>query len=265
MTTAYAWCLLLLGPGLIVWAAVTEERHLSGIVFAGVVLFAGGASLLLVFTGGEVQDQDVDVSVRYGKAAIEASVRQARDGAEEVGRLKKVAEERAAKIEQLNKVIEEHAEAITSSQAKAESALRKIRETEDHLTSMKEYWEIARGDFNGKIPQGGGISTDSTLAGWTAGYAEMTTDHQNKTWRIVGPEKCSGPALDQYKSVIKEHPYWPFPYFLLALCLKPQNDPSWESYAEKARGILDHTAAIPGCSPDHIEILAAVKKTLGED
>jgi hypothetical protein len=256
---------LLLGPGLIVWAAISEELNFPGIVFSGIALFAGGVSLLLIFPGDKVRDQDVDVSLRYGKAAIEASVKQARDGAEEVGRLKKTAQESAAKVEQIKKVIEEHAEAINSSQAKAESALRKIAETEDHLTSMKEYWEIARIDFNGNIPQGGGIGRSSPLASWTAGYAEMITDDQNKTWSIVGTEKCSGPALDQYKSVIEEHPYWPFPYFLLAICLKPQNDLSWKSYAEKAHGILERTVAIPGCVPDHIEILASVKKTLGED
>jgi hypothetical protein len=251
MTTAYAWCLLLLGPGMIVWAAVTEERRLSGIVFAGVALFAGGVSLLLIFPGGKAQDEDVDVSFRYGKAAIEASIKQARDGAAVVGGIEESVQKQAEKIDSLEK--------------QAESALGEIRETEEYLKSMKEYWEIARIDFNGNMPQGGGIATSSPLEGWAAGYAEMITDDQNKTWSIVGPEKCARPALDQYKSVTEERPYWPFPYFLLAICLKPQNDPSWKSYAEKAQGILEHTVAIPGCAPDHQEILVAVKRTLGED
>jgi len=38
-------------------------------------------------------------------------------------------------------------------------------------------------------------------------------------------------AIAYFKSIIKEQPNYPFPYYFLAICLKNNGDDTWRKYA----------------------------------
>lgn len=73
---------------------------------------------------------------------------------------------------------------------------------------------------------------------------------------------CTPAALDQYKSIIKQYPFWPFSHYVLALCLKQQGDKSWEEHAVIALKIFEKTTAVPNHNPDHSTAMKGVKKML---
>jgi hypothetical protein len=71
--------------------------------------------------------------------------------------------------------------------------------------------------------------------------------------------KCDPSAIAYYKSKIKEQPYYPFPYYFLAICLKRMGDDSWQKYAKDGIQILEKTITIPGHDPGHDDALKRMK------
>jgi hypothetical protein len=90
----------------------------------------------------------------------------------------------------------------------------------------------------------------------------MHTNRKTATYQIKGDGMCTPAALDQYKSIIKKYPFWPFSHFVLAICLKRQGDKSWEKHAMRALEIFKKTTAVPNHHPDHSIALKEVKEML---
>ena len=64
-----------------------------------------------------------------------------------------------------------------------------------------------------------------------------------------------------YRQLIQEFPDYPFPYSILAFCLKEKSDSSWKSYAKKAIDILKITVKIDGHKSVHEEQLKILKES----
>lgn len=75
---------------------------------------------------------------------------------------------------------------------------------------------------------------------------------------------CSQLSIDRSKSMIKNFPEYPFPYYFLSLCLKEHGDKGWVEYAKKAHSILQKTTKYPGHAKDHDIIFIEVNKLLKE-
>ena len=76
--------------------------------------------------------------------------------------------------------------------------------------------------------------------------------------------KCDSGALNDYKSIIKQYPQYPFPYYYVAMCLKKQKDPSWKSYALKGIELFTKTTSIPKHSVTHDDGLKLLKEVIHE-
>ena len=76
--------------------------------------------------------------------------------------------------------------------------------------------------------------------------------------------KCSNEIKGICRDVIQKMPMYPFTYYVLALCKKESNDPSWESDARKALSIFIKTTAVKDHHPDHDRVIGDVKKILNE-
>ena len=63
--------------------------------------------------------------------------------------------------------------------------------------------------------------------------------------------QCKDEALVQYKNTMKKNPLYPFPYVIIAGCLKGKGNKSWKDYAEKGLHHLQGTTQILAHHPDH--------------
>ena len=68
---------------------------------------------------------------------------------------------------------------------------------------------------------------------------------------LEGDKMCTSAALDQYRSIIKKVPRWPFSHAVLAICLERQGNKSWEEHGRRAIGILEKTVKVPNHDNDH--------------
>jgi hypothetical protein len=232
--------LVICGLLLPVWAAIKDKPFFKK-VFA--------SSFIIIFVG---------IVLTFGDRLEEITV-------ENVGSIKTAvvkANQEADEISNIRKRIEAQADKIDLVAKKAKSALNNIKDVQNVLDSMKTHGDLARINFNGSIPVGGGMSTGSPLSGWNGGFVSMYTNRKTATFRIQDHGMCTPAALDQYKSIIKQYPFWPFSHYVLALCLKQQGDKSWEEHAVIALKIFEKTTAVPNHNPDHSTAMKGVKKML---
>ncbi|MBI1770285.1 MAG: hypothetical protein HYR67_18095 [Bacteroidetes bacterium] len=75
---------------------------------------------------------------------------------------------------------------------------------------------------------------------------------------------CGQSALSKYKNIIKLDPKFPFSYFVLASCLKKNDDPSWRRYALTGKEILEMTTRIGGHHSNHDVALRDLQEMLKE-
>jgi hypothetical protein len=232
--------LVIFGLLLSVWAAIRDKPFFKKTLATSfIILFAG-----IVLTFG---DRLEEVTVE-NVGSIKTAVVKANKEADEISKIRKRIEAQADKIDLVAK--------------EAESALNSIRDVQNVLDSMRTHGGLARINFNGQIPVGGGMATGSVLSDWAGGYASMYINRKTATFDIEDNVMCTASALDQYRSIIKKYPFWPFAHFVLAICLKQQSDKSWEEHAMTALEILEKTTAVPNHHPDHSIALKRVKKML---
>lgn len=166
------------------------------------------------------------------------------------------------KTEKMQVQLEGQAEKIKKISEEATSVLLEAQKAKGIFDSMRKYGDFARIAFDGSIFLGGGIGTNSNLTGWDGDFVELHKNRKAGTLQIKGAEMCTAAALDQYRSIVKKYPFWPFSHYILAICLKDQNDKSWENHASKAFEILEKTTAVPNHNSDHSLIMQEVKKLL---
>lgn len=133
---------------------------------------------------------------------------------------------------------------------------KELSEQKRQQEIIKEYSDVARINFDGRIELGG-ISTGSAVSGWKKDFVK------DKDGKMTA--KCSPDAFGQYKETINKYPKYPFPYFLIAMCLKGQHDPAWRDYAKVGIGILEKTTMVPIHSPSHDDVLKRLNDMLSED
>ena len=124
------------------------------------------------------------------------------------------------------------------------------------VTTLKEYGEVAKWNFDGGTVVGGGVSVGGPVGNWHHDYLKREGD--GISW------KCTDDALTHYKSIIRDHPRYPFPYYLLAACLKKSGDNSWKTLAENGISILEQTTKVPGHDPAHDDLLKRLREFVSE-
>jgi len=134
----------------------------------------------------------------------------------------------------------------------------RIIEIESDLSALKDYGEVATLGFLGYKSLGGiAIGRQGPMAGWANGYLTKNIDG---TYDI----KCEPEALNHYRQMIIKYPYYPFPLYPLAICLKLQGDDAWRDYAKEAVRILEKTTLVPSRNASHDDILKQIKQLLEE-
>jgi hypothetical protein len=91
---------------------------------------------------------------------------------------------------------------------------------------------------------------------WDKGF--MTREDGHPIW------KCADGARDACEVVMKRMPTYPFSYYVMALCKREENDPSWKNDARQALLILKKTTALKDHHPDHDRVLTDVRKLLND-
>jgi hypothetical protein len=234
--------LLGLGLFLLVWASIGDKPYFKKTL---------AASCMIIFVG---------IILTFGDRIEEITV-------ENIGSIKTAvikANEEADEIQKIRKKLEGHAEKIKKMSEEATSALQEIQKVQDALDSMGKYGQIAAVNFRGIIMVGS-VGSNTELEGWDGGFVEFHRKHMGGStynYRIEGEKRCTSAALDQYRSIIKKHPLWPFPYSILAICLKGQDDKSWEDHARRALEILEKTSAVPNHDHDHAAMMHVMKQLL---
>ena len=157
---------------------------------------------------------------------------------------------------------------ISGTQKKEIRSLRKVNSAQikeiSHLKGRLEYLEdekrfrdVALWTMDGQIKLWNGQFVDSPVAGWSD--KNMQGDDESLTgWR------CGSQDLLRYHDIVEQFPNYPFPYYVLARCLKTKAQSSWKDYARKGIAILEKTTNIPGHVSDHDHALAEMQKLLKE-
>jgi hypothetical protein len=123
---------------------------------------------------------------------------------------------------------------------------------------------IAKLNFDGGTDLGGGMSSGSWMVDW--GYDRENdkrivdrTEDRNLIW------SCDARSMELFEKAIAKEPLFPFPYFVIAKCLREQkHDERWRQYAKKCESILLKTTKVPGHSSSHDAILKQVREMLRE-
>lgn len=134
---------------------------------------------------------------------------------------------------------------------------KKQEELEKQVATIKQYTEVAKWTFNGDRATGYGMATGSPISGWWKDH--IRSEKGEYVW------KCNNDALEHYKSIIKQYSIYPFPYLLIAQCLKKQGDSSWKGYAEEGFRHAKGTVQISGHYVDHNWAYFKLKELLEED
>ncbi len=119
-----------------------------------------------------------------------------------------------------------------------------------------DYSEVATWNFYGSKSIGGGISVSSPIGNWHQGF--VRNHEMNLSWQ------CNNEAISHYKLIIEKHPNYPFPYYLLAICLQKKGDDSWKILANKGISILENTTKISGHDPSHDDVLKRLRDLVSE-
>lgn len=130
-----------------------------------------------------------------------------------------------------------------------------------------EYSDIVQFNWHGYTtsdPRGGGFGTP--FSGWTEDpitdrrCVHMVYDSDSHRYTHFS-WICDQMALDHYKKVIEECPRFPFPYAVMALCMKEKGMDGWKAIAIEGKAIFDKTATIPG---PHVRNYKHFKKLLND-
>lgn len=139
---------------------------------------------------------------------------------------------------------------------RAKALDKKSSKLEEQLSNYYTYAEVATWNLLGGKMAGFGVDVNSPVSGWTKGYTRG--DGSQLEW------KCDSSAIVHYKRIIEKQPLYPFPYYVLAICLKRLGDESWKKYAKDEMNILEKTTTIPGHAPEHDAVLKSIKGLFNE-
>ncbi len=134
-----------------------------------------------------------------------------------------------------------------------ESAERKVEP--ERPKDPERYSETAMWTMDGRMKLPDGQFVESPVAGWSDTYRREKPGEPAR-WR------CGSVALFHYREVIEKYPEFPFPFCVVAQCLKTQGEPSWQEYARKGLSVLEKTVKIPGHVSDHDDALAELQVLL---
>ena len=131
--------------------------------------------------------------------------------------------------------------------------------SENQRIERVEYEEIAQYSASGnKSGSVNGMPIVRTpINNWSSDF--MLREDGRPVWL------CSNEVKGICSDVTQKMPMYPFSYYVLALCKKETNDPSWEADAKKAFSIFTKTTVVKDHHPDHDRVLKDVKRLLGKE
>ena len=94
---------------------------------------------------------------------------------------------------------------------------------------------------------GGGRSVGG-VGNWGARFV-LTADDGDISW------KCGHDARKHYERTIAKHPKFPFPYYMLAVCLLDEDEERWRTVAEAGLHVAERTTGVARHDPAHDEVL----------
>ena len=113
-----------------------------------------------------------------------------------------------------------------------------------------EYGDIAKLNADGStglVKKGGGLSGGDTAI----------TPKAEKIWIYSGENndvrqaKCDKKGMEAAKQIVKEHPTFPFSYYMLSVCHKARREQEWITYSQQALDILEFTTQVPAHNRHH--------------
>jgi hypothetical protein len=162
----------------------------------------------------------------------------------EITKLKKTNAEQKKQISDLKKRL---------AKIEKESVARTVKT--EQPKDLGRYSEVAMWTIDGRMKLPNGQFVDSPVAGWSDTYRQEKPGEPAR-W------KCGSAALFHYREVMEKYPEFPFPFSVLAQCLKAKGEPSWQEYAKKGLSVLEETVKIPGHVSDHDDALAQLETLL---
>lgn len=135
-------------------------------------------------------------------------------------------------------------ERIYKQDSKIQEQGKKIESQEDQIKSIKEYTYISRFGIDGRTGEFDyGIVEHSPLIE----QLDKVVFIKDSMYQF----ECNVNGQNILKQIIKDNPIFPFSYYILAVCLRRNNNKEWLTYADKALEILKRTTSISGHHEHH--------------
>ena len=135
------------------------------------------------------------------------------------------------------------------------TAEQKLLENDTVRKRVIEYGDAAKLNAFGETGLAGkGLSENTPLSQkseliWTPG--------ENSEKRYPS---CDDEGVQMANQIVREHPTFPFSYYVLAMCHRKRGEQEWITHAQKALDILEFTTQVPGHHQHH----AIVRKELDD-
>jgi hypothetical protein len=138
-------------------------------------------------------------------------------------------------------------ERTTQLENRIEDAVTRLMEAPGHASAAR--WNLSGRYVTDKL------SAPGPAFGWLDGHGEIL---QGGRVRV----SCASADISHFREVIAKFPYFPFPYWALAVCLKEKGDESWVEYAETGRAHELQVLQVPSHHESHDLILAKFDEML---
>lgn len=131
---------------------------------------------------------------------------------------------------------------------------RKLKSVQTNLSNINKYGDVAQLNFKGDRSISDDYSLPSELSGWTNGFVKDLNGKKHIRY--------DDSAIVHYQQILKDHPRYPFSYYLMAEAYRLRNDPKWKEYAREAIKIFKITTSLPLHAPNHDEALKTLKELI---
>lgn len=132
-------------------------------------------------------------------------------------------------------------------EARIEDAVAKLMEAPGYASAA--HWNLSGRYVTDKL------STPGPAFGWLDGHGAIL---ENGRVRV----NCGLADISHFREMTSKFPYFPFPYWALAVCLKEKGDESWIEYAETGRAHELRVIQVPAHDESHDLILAKLDEML---
>jgi len=133
----------------------------------------------------------------------------------------------------------------------------RIDQTLRQVAEAPGYAEVAHWTASGHYTNPFG-TTHGPAYGWLDGHTDALEGGGVRY-------KCESSDVDHYQQIAKRFRQYPFPYWVIAACLKNHRDEAWRIYAQDGLRHVEHTTKVPGHNEEHDWLLNKLREMLGDE